>query len=208
LDTEARDSKEATLDVFYEQLLGILIAGLQKQPKAHDSEGSLLSLHLVFELLTYCAKAHGYRMRVSVVRDNIFDSVMPLLKHRAKSLRLDALRFFRALLICKDDDMLLPFIVAHDLFSPIFALLKTTPNSNLLFSALLELFDYIVKTKLKVLIMYLGEQHASDLKAATHSDLDPFKTLLTRYEQYLDARETNAKTLDQLSGSVLSLYLL
>ena len=187
-------------DVFYEQLLNVLTAALALKPAIRPSERRLLSIHLVLELLTYCAKVHGYLMRLSVVHNHVLDCVLPLLLHPAKSLRLDALRFFRALLVCKDDDLLLPFIVAHDFFSPIFALLKSTPRKNLLYSALLELFDYIVKANLKSLILYLGQQHTADLKAAVSGSMNPFQTLLLRYDQYICAREATQHSLEQLPG--------
>lgn len=63
-------------------------------------------------------------------------------------------------------------IVKHDLFDPIMSVWRQHANKyNLMNSAILGLFDTILKEKANKLIVYLVEKHRADLEKVTYSEI-------------------------------------
>lgn len=138
---------------------------------------------MVFDILTYCAKYHKYRIRRHVIRNKVLQEIAHIYTHKSKYIRLSALRFFRAL-IGNKDEALNTYIVINDLFLPILTLMKKTCYLNMVHSALLEIFDYIAKENMKTLIVYLMEKHKEDITQGKFSNLGPLKAIKLKNELY------------------------
>jgi hypothetical protein len=103
--------------------------------------------------------------------------------HKSKYIRLSAVRFFRAL-IGNKDEALNTYIATNDLFLPIFVLMKKNLYVNMIYSALMELFDYIAKENMKTLIVHLIEKHKEDITQGKFSNSLPFKAINLKNELF------------------------
>lgn len=73
-------------------------------------------------------------------------------------------------------------IVQHQLFNPILkVLLDTMSRDNLLNSACLELFEFIKRENIKMLVQHLVETYREKFQAITY--VDTFQNLILRYDQ-------------------------
>jgi hypothetical protein len=205
LDPESKEIKSQCFDVFYEKQLPKLVEvlktplhALQHAVPAETSEQSeaseqlrpvvplemgltgreshLRSVQLGLELVGFCVRTHGVRMRNYVVHSSLLEALAPLYQHPAKAVRLDMLRLFRTLIGTKDD-VLLRHIVKHDAFQPVFVLLRVCTRDNILSAALLELFDYIKKESLRHVIAYLLSSYHDDIFLGPYARTHPFQAL-------------------------------
>lgn len=95
-----------------------------------------------------------------------------------------AIRVFRACVGTKDDFYLRNLIKNH-VFEPIVrTLLDTQGRDNLLNSSILELFDFIRKENLKIVVSHLVTQFGDTLDKLEYSTV--FAQLRTKHEQNLD----------------------
>ncbi|EAT78875.2 hypothetical protein SNOG_13851 [Parastagonospora nodorum SN15] len=73
-------------------------------------------------------------------------------------------------------------IIQHQLFEPILRILfATMPRDNLLNSACLELFEFIKRENIKMLVQHLVETYREKLQEITY--VDTFQNLILRYDQ-------------------------
>ncbi|CAM9767687.1 unnamed protein product, partial [Phaeothamnion confervicola] len=93
------------------------------------------------DLLSFCVRAHTYRMKYFVLRHSIVARVLRLLQYRDKFLKLGAVRFLRSCVGMKDE-FYNRYIIKNNLFAPVFALLKENAGrDNLINSAVVELVE-------------------------------------------------------------------
>ena len=128
------------------------------------------------ELLAYCVRTHGVRMRVYVIHSNLLEVLASLYQHPAKAVRLGMLRLFRTLVGTKDD-VLLRHIVKRDAFQPVFMLLRLCNRDNLLTAALLELLDFVCKESLRHVMAHLFDTYRADIVAGPYAHTRPCQTL-------------------------------
>lgn len=73
-------------------------------------------------------------------------------------------------------------IIQHQLFEPILKILfETMPRDNLLNSACLELFEFIKRENIKMVVQHLVETYRDRLQDVTY--VDTFQNLILRYDQ-------------------------
>jgi protein phosphatase-4 regulatory subunit 3 len=73
-------------------------------------------------------------------------------------------------------------MIQHHLFEPILKILfETMPRDNLLNSACLELFEFIKRENIKMLVQHIVETHREKLQVITY--VDTFQNLILRYDQ-------------------------
>ncbi|KAK3008164.1 hypothetical protein RJ639_013976 [Escallonia herrerae] len=211
LDSYASGSQRDTIvEIFYERHLGQLIdvitsscpasGGALSIDKSAGSGGSNANqtsakpeiLLNICDLLCFCVLHHPYRIKCNFLLNNALDKVLFLTRRREKYLVVAAVRFVRTL-ISRNDEHLMNHIVRNNILKPIVdAFVGNGSRYNLLNSAVLELFEYIHKENLKILLKYLVDSFWEQL--ATFDNLSSILSLKVRYEQSLENYGTKSVT--------------
>ncbi|KAL2229693.1 UNVERIFIED_CONTAM: Serine/threonine-protein phosphatase 4 regulatory subunit 3 [Sesamum indicum] len=206
--------RENIVEIFYDkhldQLIDVITScaphnGSQMDSKSVSSDRGSRSqsnvkpeiLLNVCDLLSFCVLQHPYRIKCNFLLNNVVDKVLYLTKRREKYLVVAAIRFIRAL-VSRSDEHLMNHFVKNNLFKPIIdAFVANGDRYNLLNSAVLELFEYIRKENLKVLLRYLVDTFWDQL--VKFENLSSIHALKVKYEQLLESAGTrsSATVLDQ-----------
>ncbi|GFZ09072.1 binding protein [Actinidia rufa] len=209
LDSYTSGSQRDTiLDIFYEKHLGQLIDVItsschpnsigQSVSKSVDSYRSAENqsrakpeiLLNICELLCFCVLHHPYRIKDNFLLNNVIDKILFLTRRREKYLVVAAVRFFRTL-ISRNDEHLMNHIVKSNLLKPIVeAFVDNGSRYNLLNSAVLELFEYVRKENLKILLKYLVDSFWNQL--VKFENLATIYSLKIKYEQSLENSGTRS----------------
>ncbi|CAA2939525.1 serine threonine- phosphatase 4 regulatory subunit 3 isoform X1 [Olea europaea subsp. europaea] len=207
--------RESIVEIFYEKHLGQLIDAITSSCQPNDaaqtsskfvSSGGgngnqrgvrpeiLLS---ICDLLCFCVLHHPYRIKCDFLLNNVIDKVLYLTRRREKYLVVAAVRFVRTL-ISRSDEHLMDHIVKNNLFKPIVdAFVANGDRYNLLNSAVLELFEFIRKENLKILLRYIVDSFWDQLVKL--ENLSSIQALKVKYEQSLESTgmRSTASLLDQ-----------
>lgn len=119
------------------------------------------------ELLSFCVRAHLYRMKFYLLRSRVLGSVLKLLAPTSaaicgdRCLKLAALRLLRSILSVKDE-LYHRHIIKHNLFGQVFEAFRANPvGDNLVSSAIVEMCDFIQVQNIQSLIEYIMTKHLS-----------------------------------------------
>ncbi|KAL2530625.1 hypothetical protein Fot_23226 [Forsythia ovata] len=216
LDSYTSASQRDTIvEIFYEKHLGQFIDAITSSCPPNDaaqtgskfvsSNGETGNksgvkpeiLLNICDLLCFCVLHHPYRIKCNFLLNNVIDKVLYLTRRREKYLVVAAVRFLRTL-ISRSDEHLMDHIVKNNLFKPIVdAFVANGDRYNLLNSAVLELFEYIRKENLKILLRYLVDSFWDQLVKL--ENLSSIQALKVKYEQSLESTGTRstASLLDQ-----------
>ena len=159
------------------------------------------------ELLSFCVRAHLFRMKFFLLRSRVLYNVLKLLKPSSLSrhtsgdrcLKLATLRFLRAILSVNDDSYH-RHIIQNDLFGPVFEAFRANPvGDNLVSSSIIEMCDYINSENINPLIEHIATKHLSATSIETmpvpslEDVSSPYVNTLTvlrrAYEKLLDDRK-------------------
>lgn len=109
-----------------------------------------------------------------------------------KHLKLTALKYFRTC-IGLHDEFHNRQIIQNRLFDPILNIVyETMPRDNLLNSACLELFEFVKRENIKVIINHLVENYREKLEGITY--VPTFQNLILRYEQLHERPDPTAQS--------------
>ncbi|KAA8527388.1 hypothetical protein F0562_034897 [Nyssa sinensis] len=200
--------RDTIIEIFYEKYLGELIDVITS---SCPSDGVALSIRKsvgsggsteiqssakpeillnICELLYFCVLHHPYRIKSNFLPNNVIGKVLFLTRRREKYLDAAAVRFARAL-ISRNDEHLMNHIVKNNLLKPIVdAFVGNGNHYNLLNSAILELFEYIRKENLKILLKYLVDSFWNQL--VNFENLPSIRSLKVKYDQSLENSETKS----------------
>ena len=133
------------------------------EPLLHRVPFSALRSSFAVELLSFCVKAHQYRMKMYILRSQVLGKVLKGLKVKTSSgdrcLKLAALRFLRAVLSVEEDSYY-RHIIQDDLFGPVFEAFRENPvGDNLVSSSIVEMCDFINSKRINSLIEYIVTKH-------------------------------------------------
>lgn len=140
-----------------------------EEPLLHRVPFSALRSSFAVELLSFCVRAHQYRMKTYLLRSRVLGKVLKLIKPSAlprstsgdRCLKLAALRFLRAVLSV-DEDKYHRLIIQDDLFGPVFEAFRANPvGDNLVSSSIVEMCDFINLKNMNSLIEYIVTKHIS-----------------------------------------------
>ncbi|XWS38956.1 hypothetical protein CRYUN_Cryun18bG0008100 [Craigia yunnanensis] len=206
--------RDTIIDIFYEKHLGQLIdviisscpsdeAG-QSTCKLESNAGRVESqnttkpeiLSNICELLCFCVLHHPYRIKCNFLLNNVIDKVLLLTRRREKYIVVAAVRFVRTIL-SRHDEHLINHFVKNNLLKPVVdAFLANGNRYNVLNSAVLELFEYIRKENLKLLVKYIVDSFWNQL--GRFESLASVLSLKVKYEQCLEncGTKTNVNALD------------
>ncbi|KAJ4363671.1 Platinum sensitivity protein [Neocucurbitaria cava] len=139
-----------------------------------------LYAHLV-EILCFFIRQHSFRSKYFILSEGLAARVAQLMDCPEKHLKLTALKYFRTVIGFHDETHNRQ-IIQHHLFEPILKILfDTMPRDNLLNSACLELFEFIKRENIKLLVQHLVETYREKLQGITY--VDTFQNLILRYDQ-------------------------
>ncbi|ORY10744.1 component of IIS longevity pathway SMK-1-domain-containing protein [Clohesyomyces aquaticus] len=142
-------------------------------------EVSLYS-HLV-EVLCFFIRQHSFRSKYFILSEGLGARVAQLMDCPEKHLKLTALKYFRTC-IGLHDEFHNRQLIQNRLFEPILKILfDTMPRDNLLNSACLELFEFIKRENIKMIVTHLVETYREKLQTITY--VDTFQSLILRYDQ-------------------------
>ncbi|KAJ9154590.1 hypothetical protein P3X46_027910 [Hevea brasiliensis] len=210
----AHAQRDNIIEIFYEKHLGQLIdvitascpvEGIAQSSGKYSGSGGRDEnqnsvkpeiLSNICELLCFCVLHHPYRIKCNFLLNNVIDKVMTLTLRREKYLVVAAVRFVRTIL-SRHDEHLINHFVKHNLLKPIVdAFVGNGNRYNLLHSAVLELFEYIRKENLKLLIKYIVDSFWNELVKFEH--LASIQSFKVKYEQCLEncATKNSGSTLD------------
>ncbi|CAL1397379.1 unnamed protein product [Linum trigynum] len=191
--------RDNIIEIFYEKHLVQLIDVITEScPACGTSESGGTSsvevgkqngvkpeiLSSICELLCFCVLHHPYRIKCNFLLNNVIDKVLFLTRRKEKYLVVAAIRFIRTIL-SRHDEHLINHFVKNNLLKPIVDVFASNGNRyNLLNSAVLELFEYIRKENLKLLVKYIVDSFWNELVNFEH--LTSIQSLKVKYEQYLE----------------------
>lgn len=188
---EARSKYEEFLGVFYGNFINHLVDAL-----AVGMEGKDLSMELpghvsarakgsILDLLCFCVQTHAYNMKYSILRGNILDRVLGLLKAPEKWLVISAVRFVRTLIGMKED-FYDQFVVRQNAIGRVIdVFFENGDRNNLLNSTILELFDFLKKERRHQLIQHIVEQFYDQLKDVDY--VSTFEDLKMEFDKKQEA---------------------
>lgn len=205
LDPDTMESsgveKDKFIDIFYEnhinKLLDTVVAGSSPSSMQETEPGVPGTLMLVLDLLCYCVTQHSYRIKYYILRNNVVEKVIRLLKRRERAVATAALRFLRTCLAMRDE-FYNRYIVKNSLLEPVLAAyLDNGQKYNLLSSAILELLEFLRRENLKGLVAAVVE--SPRWKAIEKSmqgiayNIDTFRQLVVRHEMNINGNTRDLK---------------
>jgi len=151
------------------------------------------------ELLSFCVRAHCFRMKFYVIRARVLSHVLKFLRSESKighsgerCVKLAALKFLRSILAVKDE-FYNRHIIQQNLFAPVFETFRTNPiGDNLVASSIVEMCDFIQKENIKSLLEYIVTKHIHQphIKNTVESSLEdvamPYVDTLTRLRRQFE----------------------
>lgn len=159
-------------------------------PVLQLSDAAKASRSHAVDLLAYCVRAHTYRMKFFVLRNNLVGRVLSLLKQPDKFLKLAALRFVRACVGAKDD-FLNRHLVKKGHLSPVFALFAANGGrDNLLSSAVIDLVEFVRTENIKSLVEHIVGSFLPSFESVEY--VTTFKSLVLRNEQNLEVHDDSS----------------
>ncbi|MED6130356.1 hypothetical protein PIB30_000251 [Stylosanthes scabra] len=194
--------RDTIIDIFFEKHLGQLVEVVAEScPSESTVDASSRSigprrrahcqnvtkpeiLSNICELLCFCVLHHPYRIKCNFLLNNVIEKILLLTRRRERYLVVGAVRFVRTIL-SRHDEHLINYFVRNNVLKPIVDAFVANGNRyNLLHSAVLELFDYIRKENLKLLLKYIIDSFWD--KLVGFENLACIHSLRVKYEQCLD----------------------
>lgn len=172
---------------------------------------SALRSSFAVELLSFCVRAHLYRMKCYLLRSGVLGNVLKLLKPSTSArvpsgdrcLKLAALRFLRAILSV-NDEFYHRHIIQHNLFGPVFEAFRANPvGDNLVSSATVEMCDFIQTENIDSLIEHIVTKHLSAGEAENPSLEDLSSTYVSTLTVLRKAYEKNSKEVNNSQNAEL-----
>lgn len=166
LDNEVSEKKNEFYDLFFSKCLKKLIEFVLIPIKHEYKYEMISSKQIIIEILCHClrlSEIHGeskhinlcQRMRYWAIHNDLITKILTLLDGITKVLQLHVVKFMKSV-VMNNDENLNKLIISNDSFEPIIKLYNENSNkTNLITSAILDLFDYIKKMNCKKLISYL-----------------------------------------------------
>ena len=149
----------------------------------------------IIQLLSFCVEQHTYHSRVYVINKNLLSRVVVLLTSRHSHLVLMTIRLVRKILGMREE-ALNAYVIKNSLLQPITTLLTATPKYNMINSACLELFSFILSEKSRGLIKHICESFP-EVREVQYVDI--FAKIQTEYDHMKEAESLNPiRELDRL----------
>lgn len=142
------------------------------------------------EILMFCvSKAQGFRIRVFLIQNKVFQVFLKAIQLKKKTLTLAIIKLFKAVLL-SNDEVLVKYIHSNNYIielaqTLLFNSRGRTSQVNLVFSCCLELFALIYQKNLKKFIKSICENNSFSTKIQENPFLKSFfAKIFIRFEQY------------------------
>ncbi|XP_027332982.1 serine/threonine-protein phosphatase 4 regulatory subunit 3-like isoform X2 [Abrus precatorius] len=194
--------RDTIIDIFFEKHLGQLIEVITESCPSENSADAIGKsigpglqvqcqsrtkpeiLSNICELLCFCVLHHPYRIKCNFLLNNVIEKILLLTRRAERYLVVGAVRFIRTIL-SRHDEHLINYFVRNNVLKPIINAFVANGNRyNLFHSAVLELFEFIRKENLKLLLKYIVDSFWDQLTKFEH--LVSIHSLKVKYEQCLD----------------------
>ena len=206
LDPDTMDSsveKDRFIDAFYDDHVGKLLAAVvgagdgtttTTTTTATTSSSSSVCINdpstlvLIIDLWCYCVTQHSYRIKYYILRNNVVEKVLKLMRRRERTVAAAALRFLRTCLAMKDE-FYNRYLIKNALLEPVLtAFLANGRRYNLLNSAVLELLEFVRRENMKGLVSAIVESPQWGRLETECDYVDTFQLLKQRHEANQDGR--------------------
>lgn len=193
LDPETMESsveKDRFIDAFYDEHIGGLLAAIVAagETPLPESAPPPATLVLLIELLCYCVTQHSYRIKYYILRNNVVEKVLRLLRRRERAVAAASLRFLRTCLAMRDE-FYNRYLVKNSLLEPVIeAFMANGPRYNLLNSATLELFEFVRRENMKSLLGAVVESPKWPQLEEEGEYVETFKAMKLRHEANQEGR--------------------
>lgn len=204
---EGATEKDDFLNVFYDNYMERLVSCITSEDavlvkmrqfktlctsRQMDSDDALVAhtRNQVCEILSFCVQSHGYRIKYFILRHNVVQKALGLIKPKghASHLTMAVIRFVRACVGLKDE-FYNRHMVKNNLFEPVVKTFTANGDKyNLLNSAVVEMVDFIRRENVKSLVTHLVEIYRSQFEGVSY--VATFKDLIRRYEQNAEGDRT------------------
>lgn len=158
LDNEISEKKNEIYELFLNKCFKKLTDYLQvniDRTTTKEKYKIRSTKQIIVEIICYCLKSHGQRFKYWAIHNDLIPNVFEIISDKEKILDLQIIKFMKSLII-NNDDNLLKIVISNNCFKKIFDLLEENRvKRNLIFSAILDLFDTINKMVLKKVILHL-----------------------------------------------------
>jgi len=172
------ERKIELLDYFYDNYLPKFLTHYNQMLQ---TEQFYSFVQQYIELLIYCVKSHGYRIRHYIIHHKLILSLYKGFDSPEKSIALALIRLIKNIVLGKDE-FLIKHIAEKNLLDQIFEVyLKNARKNNLINSSCLELFEIIRKENAKKLIINFVERYKERIKEFQLEKT--FEKLFIKYEQ-------------------------
>ncbi|TPX56528.1 hypothetical protein PhCBS80983_g04494 [Powellomyces hirtus] len=136
----------------------------------------------ICDLLCFMIKQHGHRIKYLLLTTPIISKVAALLKAKQNYLRLSALRVLRVCIGMREEWYTTQVLLKMDITKHVMNLfIDVKSKYNLLNSACLELFEFLVKENPKPVVASLVTNFRSELENVTY--VQTCKKLIAKHEQ-------------------------
>ncbi|KAI9183762.1 component of IIS longevity pathway SMK-1-domain-containing protein [Polychytrium aggregatum] len=193
---------EEFLGIFYESYISKLTAPVRdldtsSLPKVTIDETVFFELgenlsslcHHICDLICFAVKNHSYRSKYHILGSKLLDKVGKLLKAKESYIRLSALKVFRTCVGMKDDFYNRSMVSSETFKLILTAFVETKARYNLLNSACLDLFEFIRKENMKVLICHVVENYRKYFDDVGY--VSTFTSLVQKYEQLQEVQKSD-----------------
>ncbi|XP_066036706.1 serine/threonine-protein phosphatase 4 regulatory subunit 3B-like [Chamaea fasciata] len=189
------------LEIFYNRYIQLLTAPLlaaTSEPYQEiDNYQKAETLASILAMLSYCVQQHKHHMKIYVLKKDLLRLALVLMKSKHKFLALSALRFMRKIIGLKDD-LYNRYITLGNLFEPVVnAVLDNKDKCNLLKSASMEMFEFIQRENIQLLIAHLVENFSDALESVKPTQA--FQGLKRKHDQ---AKEEERKKVDSVPSAL------
>ncbi|XP_066036710.1 serine/threonine-protein phosphatase 4 regulatory subunit 3B-like, partial [Chamaea fasciata] len=189
------------LEIFYDRYIQLLTAPLlaaTSEPYQEiDNYQKAETLASILAMLSYCVQQHKHHMKIYVLKKDLLRLALVLMKSKHKFLALSALRFMRKIIGLKDD-LYNRYITLGNLFEPVVnAVLDNKDKCNLLKSASMEMFEFIQRENIQLLIAHLVENFSDALESVKPTQA--FQGLKRKHDQ---AKEEERKKVDSVPSAL------
>ncbi|KAJ1922022.1 Platinum sensitivity protein [Mycoemilia scoparia] len=151
-----------------EPILGLTEKGIEEINSSQGRSGMMLFL---CEMLIFAVSHHSYRSRYFVFSSDITCHIALLLSSKRKELQLVALRFVRVC-VGRNDEFYNKYLIRNSIMASVIRLFRTViSRNNLINSACLELFDFILAKNIKSLVAHVSKIYCSEFKELEYTTI-------------------------------------
>lgn len=157
LDNEINEKKNEIYEIFLGKCLKKLTdyLGVIIDEELSDKYKVRATKQIIVEIICHCLKSHGQRFKYWVIHNDLIPNVCEMVKDKDKILDLQVVKFVKSI-IANNDENLLKILISNNCFKKIIEIFEANRQKrNLLFSAILDLFDHINKFTIKKIILHL-----------------------------------------------------